>query len=231
MHDAEHTVLVAIRHFWQTFPKSLSVTSETLNIHLFAPTPEVPAFEPTPGEAKRHEILLFFDRRQSVPALANLATLLLNPPRLFSSDWFCASGGLGAAHPHRDPAFQPLREFMARTYGDVAHERFNLSFGIRHFGDRRYVNDPAPVKNYWCNNYYDAMMGFFAEYLMSGDRRWFDRGEETTLHVMDIDQNHYDQSHPENVGGIHAYNSPNHTQGGYWDAMLHRVQGSPPTTI
>ncbi|MGQ9737749.1 MAG: exo-rhamnogalacturonan lyase family protein [Armatimonadota bacterium] len=225
VHDAEHTVLVAIRHFWQTFPKSLSVTSETLNIHLFAPTPEVPAFEPTPGEAKRHEILLFFDRRQSVPALANLATLLLNPPRLFSSDWFCASGGLGAAHPHRDPAFQPLREFMARTYGDVAHERFNLSFGIRHFGDRRYVNDPDPVKNYWCNNYYDAMMGFFAEYLMSGDRRWFDRGEETTLHVMDIDQNHYDQSHPENVGGIHAYNSPNHTQGGYWDAMLRQGAG------
>lgn len=215
VNDGKRAVLIAVRHFWQQFPKALKVTDKAVEVRLFTSTPEIPAFEPTPGEAKRHEILLLFGTHSHTP-------LLLHPPRLFSSDWFCASGGLGAAHPHTDKAFQTLHEFMAKTYGDVAPETFNISFGIRHFGDRRY-GDPA--NNYWCNNYYDAMMGFFGEYLMSGDRRWFDRGEETTLHVMDIDQNHHDDKNPENVGGIHAYNSPNHTQGGYWNAMLRQGAG------
>jgi len=226
---SSHTVAASVRHFWQLYPKALRVTYDRIEIHLFSPTPDIPFYEPTPGEARRHELFLHFGR-----GAVNWDAERLNQPlHLFSADWFCASGGIGAAHPHTDPAFKPLHEFMAKTYGNVAPETFGIAFGIRHFGDRRY-GDPA--NNYWCNNYYDAMMGFFGEYLMSGDRRWFDRGEETALHVMDIDQNHHDARNPQNVGGIHAYNSPNHTQGGYWNAMLrqgaglatyHRLTGDP----
>ncbi|MCC6445347.1 MAG: glycoside hydrolase family 127 protein [Armatimonadetes bacterium] len=211
------SVAAAVRSFWQQYPKALRSGEKGLEIDLFTPAPEMPAYEMTPGEAKRHEFALAFGKTPAERRLEHFG----RPLRLFSADWFSASGGISAARPHDDPAFQGLREFMQKTYGDVLPETFGISFGIRHFGDRRY-GDIA--NNYWCNNYYDAMMGFFGEYLMSGDRRWFDRGEETALHVMDIDQNHNLKT-VKDTGGIHAYNSPNHTQGGYWSAMLRQGAG------
>jgi hypothetical protein len=228
--DARGEVLVGVRHAWQQFPNALRAHRGGLEIGLFAPSEEVPVFAPTPGEAKRHEIWLAFRKSTRRPESRGgireygpaLAALFQAPPRLFSPEWFCASGGLGAAHPHTDPRFAPLREFMRKTYGDAAPERFNISFGIRHFGDRRY-GDPA--NDYWSNNYYDAMHGFFSEYLMGGRRAWFDRGEETARHVMDIDQIHHSVAHPELVGAIHAYNGANHTTAPPWNAMLRQGAG------
>ncbi|NLC55563.1 MAG: hypothetical protein GX774_01845 [Armatimonadetes bacterium] len=220
--DGRATVAAAVRHFRQLWPKALVAREDALAIRLFAPTEQEPYFTPTPGEAKRHELLLDFTAGALEPgAVGQRLAAFLDPPRLFSPAYFCASGGLGAAHPHGDARFAPLRHFIEKTYaGDLA-KRLQIETGIRHFGDKLYNAD----QRFFHNNYYDMMMGAFGEYLMSGDRRWFDFAEATARHVMDIDQIHSHPKHPEWLGAVHAYNGKDHTGTGYWNAMLRQGGG------
>jgi hypothetical protein len=144
--------------------------------------------------------------------MVRLAGALRRPPRLFSPDYFCASGGLGHAAPHNGRQFSDLDVHVKRVYGDIEPHRF-YAFGIRHWGDRLYDAD----KDWWCNGYYDRQQGFASEYLMTGDPRWFDRLEATVRHIVDIDVCHASASNPEWLGAIHGYYGPNHTSQAPWN--------------
>ena len=212
-------VVMAVRHFWQWFPKALRVGSDDLEADLFAGSEEAPYYEPVPGEARRHELLLAFLPPDAKKAeAAGLARAFARPPRLFSAEWFCASGGLGYAAPHSEGEFADLHAYMAKTYGDVGPTVLNGRPGIRNFPDANYYGKP----NDWRNNYYDMMQGTLSEYLMGGDPRWFDRGEDQCLHVMDVDTCHGRPDHPEWLGVLYGP-STNHTKG-WWSAML-RAEG------
>ena len=213
-------VVMAVRHFWQLFPKALRAGADGMGADLFAPTEQVRYHEPVPGEAKRHELLLAFLGPGSTPAdAAALVNAFARPPRLFSSQWFCDSGGLGYAAPHSDAQFPELHEYMVKTYGDVGPTVLNGAPGIRNFPDAAYF---AGKPGDWRNNYYDIMQGCLSEYLIGGDPRWFDRGEDQCLHVMDTDICHGRPDHP-NWRGVLYGPSTNHTSG-WWSAML-RAEG------
>jgi hypothetical protein len=57
---------------------------------------------------------------------------------------------------------------------------------------------------------------------MSGDPRWFDRGEDYCLHCMDVDICHGRPDHPEWRGVLYAP-SANHTR--YWWSAMLRAEG------
>ncbi len=212
--DGKRTAFAAVRHFWQQSPKQIIADYNSLCVNLFTPTEKDPFFQPTEGEAKRHEILLaFMPEALDTKKCSAIGLAFQHPPRLFDADYFCKSGGFGYAHPHNEKEFPELTAFMRKTYGEVKAEQF-YKFGIRHFGDQPYGNE-----GFWCNNYYDRMQGFASEYLMTGDRRWFDHLEATARHVMDVDTCHYSSKHPDWVGGWHGYNGVNHTAAPPWAAM------------
>jgi hypothetical protein len=214
------TVVVAVRHFWQLFPKGLRVDGEGVKADLFARTDQVPYYEPVPGEAKRHELLLAFlppDAKQS--DAAGIVKAFVRPPRLFSSRWFCASGGLGYAAPHTEVEFAGLHDYQVKTHGEVGPTVLGGTPGIRNFPDAgNYQRNPEA----WRNNYYDIMQGTLGEYLIGGDPRWFDRGEDQCLHCMDVDTCHGRPDHP-NWRGVLYGPGVNHTTS-WWSAML-RIEG------
>lgn len=210
--------MVAVRHFWQLFPKALRCGDE-MTAELFSPTEQTPYYEPTTGEAKRHEILLaFLPPEASHAQAAALAEAFSRPPRLFAPEWFCASGALGYAAPHSETQFPQLHRHMAATYGDIGPTVLGGHLGLRNFPDANYFGKPDD----WRNNYYDMMQGILSEYLMSGEPRWFDRAEDQCLHVMDVDTCHGRPDHPEWEGALYGP-STNHTAA-WWSAML-RAEG------
>jgi hypothetical protein len=211
--------VLAVRRFWEWFPKALRVNGGTLSAHLFAPTEQMPACEMSPGEAKRHEILLALLPANARKAdAAAIARAFMRPPRLFSPAWFCASGGFGYAAPHSATRFPGLHKYMVETYRDVNPTILNGTPGIRNFPDAPYQGKA----DNWRNNYYDIMQGIMSEYLMGGDPRWFDRGEDQCLHIMDVDICHGRDDHPEWRGVLYGPGL-NHTSG-WWSAML-RAEG------
>lgn len=220
--DGSDWLAAAVRHFYQQFPKRLAVTPTEFHLDLFAPTETLPAYECRPGEAKRHEIWLAVGEGPLQPAsLAAPVAAFQRPARLFSPEWFCATQGLGYAYPHIGE-FQAVADFMAKTYGEVAPANVGELFGIRDFGDGYYKQETPTYRN----NYYDVMRGLFAEYLMSGDGRWFDRGEEAALHFMDIDQIHACTGRAEQVGANSSVYTPHHNDAlGIWSAMLRPAGG------
>ncbi len=216
------TVMLAVRHFWQLFPKAVRAGAGELKADLFSPTDAMPFYQPVPGEAKRHELLLALLAPNAPEADARaIAAAFARPPRLFSAEWFCASGGLGYAAVHSPTEFDGLHRFMVKTYGDVGPTVLGGVPGLRSFPDAVYpLTGIEPGA--WRNNYYDVMQGTLSEYLMSGDPRWFDRGEEQCLHVMDVDICHGRPDHPQWRGVLYGP-SANHT-GSWWAAML-RAEG------
>lgn len=212
----------SVRHFYQQFPKRLEVTPTQLHLDLFAPTETIPAYACRPGEAKRHEIWLAVGGGplKQAALLASVANFQ-RPARLFNPEWFCATQGLGYAHPHAGE-FQAIGDFMAKAYGEVAPANVGELFGIRDFGDGYYKQETPTYRN----NYYDVMRGLFAEYLMSGDGRWFDRGEEAARHFMDIDQIHACTGRAKHAGANSSVYTPHHNDTlGIWSAMLRPAGG------
>jgi len=212
-------VVVAVRGFWQLFPKSLRVAGGGVSADLFAGGGAGGYYEPVPGEAKRHEVLLAFLPPDAARADAEeIVNAFMRPPRLFSAEWFCSSGGLGYAAPHSAAQFTELHEHQQRTYGGVGPTVLNGTLGMRDFPDAHYQGKPDA----WRNNYYDIMQGTLSEYLMGGDPRWFDRGEDQCLHCMDVDTCHGRPDHPEWLGVLYAPGGKHTTS--WWSAML-RAEG------
>ncbi len=214
------TLAVFVRHFAEQFPLALECNGQQLTISLAAGQDDSAAYDPTEGEAKRHEIWFgLWDRPLAPESLLAFAACAQYPPRFFDARYTCSSGALGRGAVHDQQQFAGLDAFMKQTYQDVGADRF-YQFGIRDWGDQIYNRD----EDYWCNGYYDRQHGFSSEYLMSGDPRWFDRLEATVRHIMDVDVCHASSRHPDWVGAIHGYSAPNHTGGPPWDVQQ-RIKG------
>lgn len=209
----EASLSSVVRDFAAQHPIANGFDEGALLIELFAPTDEEPAYTPHEGEAKRHEIWLALWDESTPPDLREAgATWMADPPGLFDAAYFCATGAFGMAAPHDDTRFPELTAFMHQTYGDIPASMF-YSTGIRHWGDLPYNE----AEGTWRNGYYDAQQGFFSEYLMTGDARWFDHLEASVRHIMDVDICHASAEHPDWTGAIHGLYSKDHSTGDPWN--------------
>lgn len=186
-------VQAAVWRFWQQYPKALKLADGVLDLGLFTPTAAVPSYRPRFGEAKRHDVWLSFVPGASEQSLEAVGLLSQEPPRLFSGEWFCRSGGVARLDPQWFEHQPKLNEWVQTSYGDASCERYPGHFGIRNFGDAPYKVDPPQ----WLNGYWAMVQGTLNWGLASGSQAWLERSFEIARHIADVDAVHLPPDPPD----------------------------------
>ncbi|MDP6118748.1 MAG: hypothetical protein QGG53_43350 [Planctomycetota bacterium] len=229
---------IAVRDFWQNYPKSFSVTSKALVIGL------CPDFEPglydsfpfereghqlyyylrdghyrfKSGMAKTHEMLIGAGNRQEREAMCTLfqrPLIATAPP-----EWYCESKALYDIAPRNPKKFKLYEEGI-----DHNLERYKLrreqqhDYGLMNYGDwygERGAN--------WGNVEYDTQFSFFQEYVRSGNADAFVLGKVTELHNRDIDTLHW-AANPKSRGLVYVHQMGH--VGGYYTKSVPGTLGIP----
>jgi hypothetical protein len=205
---AAGSLAVAFPHFWQNFPRAITVAEGAVEVALF-PRQAPGVHELQGGEQKTHVfVAAFADDRISEPPLA-----WCHGPQLFypPPEWCCRSGAVPhllpeAEDPNRDYvalvnlALDPARGFFAKR--EIADE-----YGWRHFGDLYADHESAfqppdgPFVSHY-NNQYDAIAGFAIHFLRTGERRWWELMDDLARHVCDVDLYHTSEDKAAYNGGL-----------------------------
>ena len=195
------TLSVAVPQFWENSPKALEVSEDVVSIGLF-PRQHRDLHELQGGEQKTHAFTIAFghDTVTAEPLVWCRAPLVAS----------VEGAGAGVMPPARltvgTSAVQRQYEALVRTAieGDnsfVRKRELIDEYGWRHFGDL-YADheavarqDGEPLVSHY-NNQYDAIAGFAAQFLWSGDRRWWTLMNELAAHVVDVDLYHTNGDKP-----------------------------------
>jgi len=217
---------VAVRDFWQLYPKGFRVTPEGLGVELCPDFPEGTydkcskldeiklyyylmggKYKVRLGVQKQHDLMLWFHKggldaraRQTAQAFQEPLIAACTPER------YCSTGVFGEILPAtagRSPEYEEVCEKVYRGY--LRHRDGGHEFGMLNLGDtwgERKVN--------WANGEYDHHHAFLMQFIRTADRRWYFLGERAARHAIDVDTCH----HGPRRGGewIHAMG---HT-GGYF---------------
>jgi hypothetical protein len=234
---------VGLREFWQNWPKGIRADRGLICLELL---PEIPEglydgksleeenklyyalrggrYTFKVGVAKTHEF--FVNYLDGKPQAENLAAFFqaANQPLIAAADpqYASASKALGEFPPADAEKFAGYDEWLDRALETHLRGRQrDREYGLLNYGDwygERQVN--------WGNLEYDLAHGMFVQYLRTGDRRYFDRGEQAARHHIDVDVVHATNTHlknpwgpPPQVGEIWLH-CLNHTGGYYEDAPL-----------
>ncbi|MCI0641944.1 MAG: glycoside hydrolase family 127 protein [Gemmataceae bacterium] len=205
---ARSAITVGVPEFWQQFPKALEVAVGVVKVGLF-PGQSQSAFELQGGEQKTHAFWLNFgpagDAEHALEWVHGPATACATPawharsgvfPHLLSSD--------AAPHAKLDAY---LAEVLEGSENLFARREDVDEYGWRHFGEiyadheREHYDGPAPHISHY-NNQYDFLGGAIAQYLRTGNVRWFDLIDPLARHVIDIDIYHTDEDRAAYNGGL-----------------------------
>ncbi|MFH1069522.1 MAG: hypothetical protein V1794_07850, partial [Candidatus Glassbacteria bacterium] len=247
--DRQYGLAVAVRHFWQNFPKSLAVTSAgTMQVGLWPE--EFPDFhELQGGEIKTHEVAFYFHtgpqgRSRSENPIAGVMGAFHKPLIVRApAEVYLAGGFFDDA-----PAYDPRRLAVYERYqqAGLTSAPVNLTsdneaideYGWRNFGDSWAKNEADKtggphqgrlvVSHY--NLEYDLGYGMLFQSLRTLgaapelSRHWWDLAEAALRHESDIDVYHC-TTDPRARG---AYNGGKftHTQHGV-EAGLATHRGGP----
>ncbi len=229
---------VAMRDFWQNYPKGFRVTAGGLDVELCPPFDTGP-YDAFPfekeghqlyyyllegryrfkvGVAKTHELLLCCgsaEQRRAVCTLFQHPLLATAPP-----EWYCRSDVFYDVAPRNTEQFRLYEEAIDRNLKAYVERRERQhDFGMLNYGDwygERGAN--------WGNVEYDTQHAFFLEYIRSGNPAAFFLGEATELHNRDIDTVHY-STDPRNVGAVYVHQMCH--VGGYYEHSVPGTLGFP----
>ncbi len=210
-----------VQDFSELFPKELRVRDRRLRIRLFAPGSRTPLYQPMQGEAKRHQVMLFFHEEPVQQGeLRQIWRCIQRRPRLFDQDWFRDT--LAFRHVGLDTLEAEVVPGMYKAIGGAQWvkvddaEDSKCAYGIRHYPDGGPVpRDEDFDKACPLNYYYDALHVIGMEYIATANRGLFDELERGVYHVMDIDTCHYSPQAPWRVGGQYgpgSYKEANHNE-------------------
>jgi hypothetical protein len=199
---------LAVDYFWQNCPREIEVQPRALTFRMFPRQPG-DSYELQGGERKTHRFtLLFGDDAAARDAIfwGREAAVAAAAP-----DWYCAASGvahLSLASGSRDARYERLVS-SAIEGGDSFERKRQVidEFGWRNFGDiyadheNAFSGAGAPIVSHY-NNQYDAVGGFAAQFMRSGDTRWWRAMNELAWHVADIDVYHTDRDKPAYNHGL-----------------------------
>ncbi len=204
---------VAVRDFWQNWPKSLSGGSDDLKVGLY------PAIEPSDrytdrpnewllhyyirdgvytfrsGFQKRHELLM--GPTDAVPAEELLARV--NAPLLVTAppQWYADSGALHGIASDDPDEFDMYDELLAQGIDNYFESQETRRwFGLMNFGDTE-----GGRANSWKNIEYDVPHGLMTQYFRTGDRRFYVAAEQGSRHNADVDVVHHAAGQVAGTGG------------------------------
>ncbi len=209
---------VAVRDFWQNYPKAFSLDNDVLCIDL-CPDFDEGLYDQFPfekqghqlyyylldgryrwkrGMSKTHEMLLCFepgDRRSEICTLFQRPLLATASP-----EWYCDSKAFYDVAPRDTERFKLYEEAIDRNLAAYAARRERQhDFGMLNYGDwygERGTN--------WGNIEYDTQHAFLLEYIRSGNPDAFFLGESTELHNRDIDTVQWSEDSHE-VGAVYVH--------------------------
>ena len=229
---------VAVRDFWQNYPKGLTVADDAVNLAL-CPAFEAGTYDKFPfekeghhlyyylqggkyrlkrGMAKTHELLLCFapegEREQCCVLFQE--PLLAAPP----AEWSCRSKAFYDVAPRDPQKFKLYEEAMAKNLAAyaVGRERTH-DYGLMNYGDWY----PERGAN-WGNIEYDTQHAFFLEYIRSGNPAAFALGCAAELHNRDIDTVQWDAD-VKKIGAVYVHQMGH--VGGYYDKSVPGTLGIP----
>jgi len=196
---ASGVVRIAVEHFWQNFPKAIETGSRNITLRLW-PRQHADLHEIQGGEQKTHSFTLALGRdRMSCDAIfwGRSAAIASAAP-----DWYAAAEAISYLTPASQDTDRRYRQLVdAAIEGDDTFDRKREAmdeYGWRHFGDtyadheNPFSGQAEPIVSHY-NNQYDAVNGFAAQFMRTGDRRWWRLMTELATHVTDIDIYHTDR--------------------------------------
>ncbi|MBQ15971.1 MAG: hypothetical protein CMJ65_02475 [Planctomycetaceae bacterium] len=218
---------VGVRHFWQNWPKALSLDKGRITVGLLPSFPDG-TYDGRPirdeaklyyylrkgrysfkiGMARTHELWVrFFHRPPDPQRLADhyrgLQQRLLAQP---SPQRIAVTRALGTLPPARPGITAGYDKWMAGYMAKHLREQAEVrEYGLLNYGD--WYSIPWDS---WGNLEYDTARCFFQQYLRTGDRRYFDRAEIAAQHYVDVDV-------------AHAVNNELQEYGGSWQIQPGRV--------
>lgn len=206
------TLAVAVRNFWQTYPKGLAVSPESVTIELLPAQPAAPA--PTDedawhrvhfwqrdgcyllkaGMALTNELLLAFPVDQA--AMASIFAWFEQPPLVRPT--LAALNATGALIPlgaKNNDALARYEALVTEAIDAFAVDRVTTNaYGQVNFGDWYGESGWS-----WGNNEYDTAFYAYAEFLRGGDPHWAVLAAEAARHLADVDTcNH--STDPSQIG-------------------------------
>ncbi len=214
--DGRRTVTLALRDFWQNYPKEVAVTREGFELALMPRlTPET--YKEYKGRVDEHRLLYFFQEggyklRQGVSKTHDLWLALgagdrevdppLTPLRLVApADWYARSKALGELAPVTKAGIPADYDAaFATSFGNyLAMREKNREYGMLNFGDwwgEREIN--------WGNSEYDTQHALLLQFARTGDLRYFRAAEEMEWHNRDVDTVHHHRD-PRRIGGVYLH--------------------------
>ncbi len=190
---------VAVRDFWQNFPKALRATPDGgLEIGLFPEEfgPDGYAFTLRAGEHKTHEILLL-----PSPSQAGMTAEAFSIP-LFAQappEWYVGSGAFGPTALRDFEAWPDHEQYLDQQLAyagdhvemaDYFSSLLDAIEGSDFYGIFDYGDWPLDYEGYEVaplNPKYNNDYGMWLQWLRGGDQRWFGLAEAFNRHVADVD--------------------------------------------
>ena len=218
--DGKGALAVALRDFWQQWPKSLEVDSEGLAIGLF-PTFEKGTFDHMKpwykykylfeddcyrlrtGQAPRWRIWL--DLSADGPSLVQTA----NTPLVPSADpvQAIASGTWGPIAPSGGPGMKPYDDWAENLFDNGYCRSIEVQ---RDYGQMNWGDWFGERKCNWGNHEYDTAKHILVQFARTGDPKYFYVGDTAARHTSEIDVVHFinddlKRHYEEDLGGHSTY--------------------------
>ena len=210
--------LLAVRDFWERYPKALRCDADTLAVELLpalGEQVELPDFE-----REWHRLYFWLDRPSGCYRLkvgSALATELMlcfavdGERQTAAADWFQGHlavrpdfdylGSTGVLEPlaaKHDSPHPPYERMVDRALAEwLEHRSSRHEVGFMNYGDT-FKGSPE-AGGFWENNEYDAAWCHLVEFLRGGDPRWLPLGCEAARHMLDIDTCNHSRD-PSQVG-------------------------------
>jgi hypothetical protein len=206
--DGARTVALAVRDFWQSYPKDLTATANGLELDL---CPELKAdeydaangtvdehrlyyylhngvYKLHQGVTRTHDLWLEFGKGVPRPSVlrSHREPLVATAP----AAWYAGSLAFGeVAVPRPGGILAAYDAAFDHAFAEFQRNReTNHEYGMLNFGDwwgERIIN--------WGNSEYDTQHAFLLQYLRTGRLDCFRAGEQVEWHNRDVDMVHYNR--------------------------------------
>ena len=212
--DRKFGLAVAIRHFWQNFPKALTADPEGVVRVALWPEEFPDSHELQGGEIKTHELTFFFHtgNQGSTPAVDMMAERMsaFHYPLIgrAPADWYIKSGefdDVAEYNPGRFPIYEKYNHDAVEGDINLFTDREAIDeYGWRNFGDTWAKNEKNQTEGphdgrlmiSHFNHEYDHAYGMLLQSLRTLDKnpeislKWWQLAETGNRHQSDIDYYH-----------------------------------------